>query len=178
MISNHLSLSRIECAPIKVLQSLEGKKMKWPLILLLLLGLAGCASNPTTNGQLLAKTTMFDPLFVSSVENLPVRVKFKSIAIMYKDTLPAFALIKDHLVITDRGVYLSEWEESSYTFKHKLVLNFSEIEKTEVSIIERAYLPNSETLEITTKVGTTFKFLILDQQANHAKSLIDSKSKM
>ena len=151
--------------------------MKWLLIFLILLGLTGCANHPTTNGQLLARTTMFDPLFASSVEDLPVKVRFKSTAVMYIGTPPAFALVKDHLVITDQGVYLSEWQASSYTFQHKLVLNFSEIQKTEVSIIQRDYLPNTDILEITTKAGTTYKFMALSGQANYAKSLIDSEIK-
>ena len=146
--------------------------MKGILIILVLLSLGGCANNPLANSQMLARTSLYEPLFLASTASIPDKVEFKSLAIMYEQKIPAVFLPSEHLVITEKGVFLSEWQPSSYIFKHKLKIPFSEITSVSNTVVERQFWSNSEHLEIRVKSGDVFKFLLLDNGSNFAKSLI------
>lgn len=146
--------------------------MRQYFMALTLIYLCGCANNPVSNSQLLAKTSLYDPLFLASTVGIPDKVEFKSLAIMYQNKIPAFYTPMEHIVITEKGVFFSEWQSSTYEFKHKLMLSFAEIDSVSNTVIEKDLLPNSEYLEIKTKSGSIHKFWLLDKGSNFAKSLI------
>ena len=85
------------------------------------------------------------------------------------------SLLKDFLVITDRAVYLSEWDIENHTFIHKLKLQYSEINAVSATVEERRFLPDSQYLKIVTKNELQYNFAILDGSVDLAKSIIDER---
>tara|TARA_B100000809_G_scaffold264195_1_gene319376 strand:- start:158 stop:622 length:465 start_codon:yes stop_codon:yes gene_type:complete len=138
--------------------------------------LSGCASpDSMTSKHGLVKTAAFDPLFIASTKNSVTNVKYKTATLMFKKEMPAFAILKDTLVIADSGIFLVEWDTNSLNFHHKLELPFSEISEVKSVINERNFLPNSQYLKVTTVKNEHYNFAIFDETVELSKRLIESQ---
>ncbi len=141
------------------------------------LTLSACsAPGPMQTKIGLLKTPAFDPIFISSLNSAPSGVEYKTYTVMFRDKMPAMAMLKDTLVITNEGVYLSEWDIRNYTFIHKLKLPYADIKTVETTTKERSFLPDSQYLKIITKTDSQYNFAIFDGSVNLASSLIRKRT--
>ena len=146
------------------------------LIIGLLFLVTSCASSgPMQSKHGLAKTKAFDPIFIESTNNRVKEVSYKSPTVMFREEMPAFALITDTLVITDSGVFLVEWNTEHLNFNHKLDLSFAEIKDVNAVVEEHSILPDSQQLKVTTTYGEHYYFMITDGSVEVARKLIETR---
>ncbi|NCD11726.1 MAG: hypothetical protein EOL93_04175 [Epsilonproteobacteria bacterium] len=154
------------------------KKVKLALIAVILLLFSGCAEKgPMQTKYGLMNTNWHDKIFLESIKKLDEKVLYKGKTVMFKKEKPSMALLQDELVITNKSLYLAEWDTKNLIYNIKLELSLNSIKSTDLIVEERSLFPNSQYLNIVTNENTKYNFTIYTKDGEYLKRIITNYSK-
>lgn len=144
-------------------------------LFIFLLSISGCASSidPMKTKHGLLETESFTPIFISSTGGKIKTIYYKNSTLMYQNKTPLIANLTDSLIITDKGIFLVEWDIEKFKYAHKLELPYDKIASVNAVVTERLLLPNSQILEVNTTDNNQYNFVIFDGSVHVAEKIVD-----